>query len=71
LVTLYKIKSAISGKPSKEEVKVAAEPVHSSPFTVSSSIPSIESDAFAKYLETDAFLKLLENEKELTAAIEG
>ena len=66
LATFGKLMSG--GKKKEEAAPVAAAPAST---LSSSTIPSIDSDDFAKFLETDAFLKLLENEKELSAAIEA
>jgi hypothetical protein len=64
---LFKIKSALSGKP--KVVEEAPKPVVVE--TVTTGIPAIESPAFAAFLETVAFEKLLENDEQLTKVIES
>ena len=66
LVTLFKIKGAMSGK--KAEEPAPAAPASSAVATTG--IPSVDSPEFDKYLETDAFYKMLESEEQLSKVVE-
>lgn len=66
IAVLYKIKSALTRKPVVEEAKPVTPTV-----VVSTGIPSIESEAFEKFVETSAFEKLLENQDALTKLVES
>jgi hypothetical protein len=69
LYVLFKIKSALTGKKKTEEP--AAETTTVVHASIGSSVPSIESPAFEKFVESDAFYKLLENEDQLKKVVES
>lgn len=64
IYVLFKIKSALSGKPKViEEAPVVVE--------ATTGVPDIESPAFESFLESVSFEKLLENDEQLVKVIES
>ena len=64
IYVLFKIKSAVSGKPKEEEKSVTT-------VTITTGIPALDSPDFENFVETDAFEKLLEDEAQLIKLIES
>jgi hypothetical protein len=66
LFTLYKIKSALGGKP----VEAPAAPAPTTAFIQTTGVPSVDTPEFDKYLETDAFYNMLDDDEQLAKVVE-